>query len=53
MTSDNPRPINILNIGPAKQPAKAISGNPSFEMAVLDTKSPSELPHANTYIRKY
>ena len=48
IVSDSPTPTRRLNMGPAKQPANAIVGKPSRAMAIFDTRSPIEFPHAKT-----
>eukprot|EP00612_Vaucheria_litorea_P005157 CAMPEP_0171464704 /NCGR_PEP_ID=MMETSP0945-20130129/7947_1 /TAXON_ID=109269 /ORGANISM="Vaucheria litorea, Strain CCMP2940" /LENGTH=104 /DNA_ID=CAMNT_0011991907 /DNA_START=157 /DNA_END=471 /DNA_ORIENTATION=- len=43
-----PMPINRLNKGPPKQPAKAIPGLPALDTAKSVIKSALEFPHAST-----
>lgn len=45
--NDTPKPIRVLNSGPAKQPVTAVWLIPSRVIAGFATKSPAEFPQAN------
>lgn len=48
MTKALPKPTSMLNMGPTKQPAMAITGCPALAKETSATRSPTELPQAKT-----
>ena len=45
--SEMPKPISVLNNGPAKQAVTAVSAIPSLAIAGFAQKSPAEFPQAS------